>query len=483
MLGGRSRGRPSGLPGAEALSKKVRICNAVGCNETVRGTDIGQHYKLKTNFEKIDTLKKMSEQEAEKELLSVDCHTVFMFKNGHHTPQKLPHWSTHKAVSKPIPDVFKRKPDANSNEEPSKKRAHDEVPPEVVQEDSGLTDDEDENESPKEKIGEACKEPLNKVKKSLTEQITESLGKYGGLTAEAIEELSEQIANKTALKTMQMMKEEALQAELKNVKVEETWIDGDSMMICRPCAKYGDHEDVPKNYNRYRKGNFGTVEKKTHANGEMRPKWVIQRAVKSHIENELHIYCCMKEKKEEERDSDFEKQNKSAGRVTIRNIIKTLKRGGSSVDFQADNNLFHLEASYQKIVVATKNDSCSSFYKTRDVVFDVVSEKVKSWFASRRAHEVEEIAVTLDKVTVQRTSYTVLLTYFFYEGVIHVVLNKLMIMATDEYNSEGTASAVVEALAGTLGISRARLGDILMHFAYDGVYALTGQYHFILQLC
>ena len=82
----------------------------------MRGTDIGQHYKLKTNFEKIDTLKKMSEQEAEKELLLVDCHTVFMFKNGHHTPQKLPHWSTHKAVSKPIPDVFKRKPDANSNE-------------------------------------------------------------------------------------------------------------------------------------------------------------------------------------------------------------------------------------------------------------------------------------------------------------------------------------------------------------------------------
>ena len=65
----------------------------------------------------------------------------------------------------------------------------------MVQEDLGLTDDEDENESPKEKIGEACKEPLNKVKKSLTEQIAESLGRYGGLTDEAIEELSEQITD------------------------------------------------------------------------------------------------------------------------------------------------------------------------------------------------------------------------------------------------------------------------------------------------
>ena len=83
--------------------------------------------------------------------------------------------------------------------------------------------------------------------------------------------------------------------------------------------------------------------------------------------------------------------------------------------------------------------------------------------------------MTLDKVTVQRTSYTVILTYFFRDGVIYILLNKLLVMKVDEYDSEGTARAVVDALVGTLGISRARLSDILLHFAYDGVYATKGE--------
>ena len=86
---------------------------------------------------------------------------------------------------------------------------------------------------------------------------------------------------------------------------------------------------------------------------------------------------------------------------------------------------------------------------------------------------MEEISATLDKVTVQRVSYTVLLTYFFSEGKIHVLLNSLMVMKSDEYDSEGTARAVARELAETLGISKIRLGEILLHFAYDGVYART----------
>ena len=158
----------------------------------------------------------------------------------------------------------------------------------------------------------------------------------------------------------------------------------------------------------------------------------------------------------------------------IRNAIHTLKRGGSSVDFQADN-LFHLEAAHQDMTVAVKNCSDDAFFMIRDVVFDIVSEKVKNMFRARGEREVEAVAVTLDKVTVQRVSYTVLLTYFFWQGVIHIVLNKLMVMKEDEYDSEGTASAVVASLTESMGISRIRLRDILVHFAYDGVYATTEQ--------
>ena len=148
-----------------------------------------------------------------------------------------------------------------------------------------------------------------------------------------------------------------------------------------------------------------------------------------------------------------------------------MKRGWSSVDFEAVNNIFHLESKHQDIVVATKNNSQTAFYDIRDVVFDSVSEKIQEWFRKRGEGEVREISVTLDKVTVQRTSYTVLLTYFFWEGKIHVLLNSLMVMKPGEYDSEGTARAVVKELMATLGISRAQLAIILLHFAYDGVYA------------
>ena len=56
------------------------------------------------------------------------------------------------------------------------------------------------------------------------------------------------------------------------------------------------------------------------------------------------------------------------------------------------------------------------------MVFDVVSENVKDWFRLCGEGEVEELV----KVTVQRTSYTVLLIYFFRDGIIYILHNKLM---------------------------------------------------------
>ena len=295
------------------------------------------------------------------------------------------------------------------------------------------------------------------------------------MTEEVIEKLTDKIAYKTALKTLEMLKIEKEEIENEKVTVEETWIDGETVIICRPCLKFSTKDDVPTKLRRSRKGSYGMVDK-MDPDGKPRQKKHITQAIKEHSVRELHIYCCARETEAETTKVNYEKNNKAAGRVTIRNVIlKTLKRGGSSVDFQADNNLFHLESNYQDIVVATKNDSSEAFFKVRDVVFDVVSEKVKDWFRQRGEGEVEEVAVTLDKVTVQRTSYTVILTFFFRDGVIYILLNKLLVMKVDEYDSEGTARAVVDALVGTLGISRARLSDILLHFAYDGVYATKGE--------
>ena len=101
----------------------------------------------------------------------------------------------------------------------------------------------------------------------------------------------------------------------------------------------------------------------------------------------------------------------------------------------------------------------------------IVSDKTKTFFKNH----VNYITVTLDKVTVQRTSYTVILTFFFHEGKIHIILNKLAKLSTEEYDATGTAEMLVQTLVDTLGISRARLANVLVHFVYDGVYATKAE--------
>ena len=140
--------------------------------------------------------------------------------------------------------------------------------------------------------------------------------------------------------------------------------------------------------------------------------------------------------------------------MTIRSVIKNIKRGGSAEDFQVDLDIFHLESEQQPFVVPTKNNSSDAYFKIRDIVFEVLTEDTKKWFSETGRGQIEEISVTLDKVTIQRTSYTALLTYFFNNGVIYIILNKLMVMAVDEYDSEGTARAVINGLQETLGLTR-----------------------------
>jgi hypothetical protein len=48
-------------------------------------------------------------------------------------------------------------------------------------------------------------------------------------------------------------------------------------------------------------------------------------------------------------------------------------------------------------------------------------------------------------------------------------------MEEDDYNSEGAASALIEALVRSLGVTRSRLASMLRHAAYDGVYATSEQ--------
>ena len=63
------------------------------------------------------------------------------------------------------------------------------------------------------------------------------------------------------------------------------------------------------------------------------------------------------------------------------------------------------------------------------------------------------------------------MTYFFCNGKIYVILNKLQKLSTDQYDSFGTAKMLISVLTETLGITETKLASIFTHLVYDGVYA------------
>ena len=63
------------------------------------------------------------------------------------------------------------------------------------------------------------------------------------------------------------------------------------------------------------------------------------------------------------------------------------------------------------------------------------------------------------------------MTYFFYEGKIHIILNKIQKLKTEDYDGPGTAHMLIKTLCETLGVTTSKLSRILKHLVYDGVYA------------
>ena len=353
------RGRPARIDGVESQSKLKRVCAAQGCGLEIRGTNLGRHYKMNTNFQMLHELKLLSSEVAESTVKhKADPHTAYMFRNNH-SMTNLPRWNTHKATKKPVPDAFKPKAsigegskdghgdkdweegggdgdrngdgdgdgdeDAVSDGEGDDEDEDDE---DAVQDIEGIGDGEidgmegDTSETKSEdKAGEEKLED-SELNPNLTDQIKKALkGFKSELTDEVIEQLSERIATKTAEKTVNLMKLEEAKKEMQAVKVDESWIEGDTMYSCRPCGVFSDSKDVPPGYAKYKRGHFGVVEK-FKGDGEKRRKSHVVQCLKEHTENSLHIYCCIREKKEEQEEKDFEKRNDHAARINVRMLSR-----------------------------------------------------------------------------------------------------------------------------------------------------------------
>jgi hypothetical protein len=170
------------------------------------------------------------------------------------------------------------------------------------------------------------------------------------------------------------------------------------------------------------------------------------------------LWCLRKSEEDKVASQTFKEKNKEVGLVVIRSFLKIVLEVGSSADFMKNIDFTHI---FPGILKSPKNNSRGAFFELRDDCFEVVTEKVQMLFKSDK---VTELSATLDKVTIQHRSFTVLLTFFFYGGKIYCVLNSLLKMAEEDYNATGTARMVVNNMKETLGLSRTQLASKLLHF-------------------
>ena len=177
----------------------------------------------------------------------------------------------------------------------------------------------------------------------------------------------------------------------------------------------------------------------------------------------MHKWCYQKINDKRDESKNSKEKNRAAADLLATNAAYCLLTGGSSKDFVRLNSKDCLAPGLN---TATKNDGKQEFFSYRDIFFLKLSEGVKILFKE----EIKSFSVTLDKITVQRIPYCAVLTYFFWEGRISILLNSVHRMKSDQADSNETAQMVITILTETLGLSLSALKSKCHHFSYDGVY-------------
>jgi hypothetical protein len=280
------------------------------------------------------------------------------------------------------------------------------------------------------------------------------------MTEEEMEDLAEKIAKKV-FKMEELKRDKEKEKSMRSKVFEE----GSEFLICKSCSSYKDSADLPPQLKRSCKAGLGFIAKYKEAGGK-RNKYKIRQVMKEHCESNIHKWCEKKETEVKEVSKSYEQENKEVGLLVITAFLKTALEGGSSADFIKEINFLHLIPGVKK---SQKNNSRYRFFILRDDCFEVMNGIVKNLFQS---DQVTELSVTLDKVTVQHRSFTVLLTFFFHNGRIHCILNSLLKMNLEDYDAAGTAHMVVTNLQETLCLTRTELARKLLHFrcGYVSIY-------------
>ena len=237
----------------------------------------------------------------------------------------------------------------------------------------------------------------------------------------------------------------------------------DGKLYCGPCIKFSRSSLLPSKLSKCFKGNFGIFEKpdsdQSKTNKERR------RRLNEHTRTELHN-CCVEQQRQEDVNLRLQvEKNTIACEMMITSAIQCLLEVDGSLKFVRVNNMLQtlLPESYP-----TKNDGRQNFFKFRESVFLKITTSIQESFKS-----VKNACFSLDKVTVRRTPFTVIMTYFFYDGKIHVLLNSVHKMNPEEYSGAGAAEMLGKVLMTSLGLSKEDVAEKFCHGTYDGVYATT----------
>ena len=221
--------------------------------------------------------------------------------------------------------------------------------------------------------------------------------------------LSEDTIDRLAEKLSAAMK---IKEKKETSKVTECWISTDEVMICRPCQELSSSPEVPSVLRSSKPGNWGIV-------SNTQEKRKVLYAMMKHESTGLHQWCALQEGKKKDGDAQKEAKETEAGQLVIRNALFCLKKGLSSEDFVSLNSLNHLTPGLNP---AVKNNSRKAFFEIRTMIVEETKHFIKKLFC---APVIENIAVTLDKVTVGHVSFTVVCTYFFLYGKPNVILNTM----------------------------------------------------------
>ena len=237
----------------------------------------------------------------------------------------------------------------------------------------------------------------------------------------------------------------------------------DEKLYCAPCIKHTSSSAFPDKLRLGIKGNHGIFNKPNAQNYKTNKER--KKRMADHCRTDIHKWCVNQDRVTDEQSTAEKKENDRCAEVIVTSAVECLLELDGSKKFERTNNLLEILLPEE---YPTKNDGRQVFYSIREIVFDKLTESVKDRF-----QKVKNACFTLDKVTVRRTPFTVIMTYFFSGGKIHVLLNSVHKMKVEEYSGRGSAEMIGKTLMASLGLSKAQVGEKFRHGTYDGVYAMA----------